>query len=112
MKVQVEVPEKRIIDLFISACEGGSNYWCTEVKPLGNRKGKDSAYTSMLDGFEISDGENKNRKHRATPASIARGLELFVSEGRHFGDFMSENDDATTADVFLQLCVFGKVIYG
>jgi hypothetical protein len=33
-------------------------------------------------------------------------------EPRHFGDFMGENDDATTSDVFLQLCLFGEVVYG
>lgn len=30
----------------------------------------------------------------------------------HIGDFIKENEDATTADVFLQYCIFGKVIYG
>lgn len=30
----------------------------------------------------------------------------------HWGDFLSENDDAETADCFLQYCIFGKVIYG
>jgi hypothetical protein len=27
-------------------------------------------------------------------------------------DFIDENDDAITADVFLQFCLFGDVIYG
>lgn len=30
----------------------------------------------------------------------------------HWGDFIAENDDAETADVFLQYCIFEKVIYG
>jgi hypothetical protein len=31
---------------------------------------------------------------------------------RHIADILSENDDATTGDVFLQLCLFGDVVYG
>ena len=30
----------------------------------------------------------------------------------HWNDMMSESGDATTADVFLQYCIFGRVIYG
>ncbi len=30
----------------------------------------------------------------------------------HWANFISGNDDAETADVFLQYCIFGKVIYG
>lgn len=30
----------------------------------------------------------------------------------HWRDFMTGNDDAVTADCFLQYCIFGKVIYG
>jgi hypothetical protein len=32
--------------------------------------------------------------------------------GRHFSDMIAENDDATTADVFLQCCLFGELVYG
>lgn len=31
---------------------------------------------------------------------------------RHFGDLVSENDDADTHDVFIQHVLFGEVIYG
>jgi len=30
----------------------------------------------------------------------------------HYGDAISENDDAGTGDVYLQCCLFGEVIYG
>ena len=30
----------------------------------------------------------------------------------HFANFISENDDAITGDVFLQCCLFGDVIFG
>lgn len=31
---------------------------------------------------------------------------------RHFADFLAENDDAITGDVFLQLAVMGEIVFG
>lgn len=54
------------------------------------------------------------RTERLDRESIARGLQLFAQGAwaKHFGAWMSDNDDAVTADVFLQLCLFGDVVYG
>jgi len=30
----------------------------------------------------------------------------------HLKNFIEENDDAETADVFLQCCVLGDIVYG
>lgn len=35
-----------------------------------------------------------------------------TSHPSHFGDFISGNGDGETADIFLQYCIFGEVIYG
>jgi hypothetical protein len=45
--------------------------------------------------------------------AILEGLRIMAEkEPRHFADFMTENDDADTGDVFLQCCLYGEVIYG
>ena len=45
-------------------------------------------------------------------AAIEKGVALFpVKEPKHFADFMAALDDATTGDVFLQLCCFGEVVF-
>lgn len=45
--------------------------------------------------------------------AVRQGLELLATaQSAHFADFLSENDDATTGDVFLQLCLFGEVVFG
>jgi len=31
---------------------------------------------------------------------------------RHFHNFLEENDDAETGDVFIQCCLFGEIVYG
>jgi len=48
-----------------------------------------------------------------TYASMCKAMELMAKEyPHHMNDLLSENDDAITADVFLQLALFGDVIYG
>lgn len=106
--INISVSREKIVDLFISACEGGSNYWCAELTP----KGKGDAYWAMLEGFEIIEIED-GKKRRVTPAMIQKAVKAFpVKEPRHFGNFLSDDADAETADAFLQLCVFGETIYG
>jgi hypothetical protein len=44
--------------------------------------------------------------------SIGRGLEdLATKYPRHFADLVNENTDAITANVLLQCCLFGELIY-
>jgi len=109
-QVVIKVPKKTIVNMFVGACEGGSNYWCKDVRPKGKAS---DCYDAMLDGFTCIDMEDNNRLYEVTAKNIERAVFLmFQDEPRHFGHMMSENDDATTADVFFQLCVFGKTVYG
>jgi len=44
--------------------------------------------------------------------SIRRGLQVMATKYReHWENFIYKNDDATTADVFGQCCVYGEVVY-
>jgi hypothetical protein len=46
-------------------------------------------------------------------AAVRRGLQVMAEKyPRHFSDIVSGDDDATTADVFVQCCVLGEVVYG
>lgn len=108
VRSEFSITRQRVIDLFISACEGGSNYWCAELTPKGNG----DAYMSMLAGFTVVESETA-KKTVVTSKDIQGGLELMAKKyPRHFFDFLQENEDAVTADVFLQLCVFKDLIYG
>jgi len=45
--------------------------------------------------------------------SVEKGLKLMAEKSpKHFSDFLTENEDGYTGDVFLQYCIFGKLIYG
>jgi hypothetical protein len=62
----------------------------------------------------IGDLEEPERKPiRLALAQLKLGLERMAKDyPTHWADFINENDDSSTADVFLQLCLFGEVIYG
>ena len=136
--VTVNVPYERVADLLCGAFEGGSN-WATilqyvvpEADKLYSLKDAETWKSIAGDGtiykhiqYPLSEGGavviqdleedesvNEAIKYYLTLAEIRSGLAVMANRfPRHFGDFMNENDDATTADVFLQCCVFGDVIY-
>lgn len=61
---------------------------------------------------ELNDDEEPT-KYRLTLDGIKKGLAKMAKEyPRDFADLVEENDDAITGDIFLQLAVFGEVIYG
>lgn len=128
MKIEIEIAPRRIADLMITAFEGGANYWCSGAR-LGTANGRPKAafekpwYSdpkvwecASVEFFvtEITDETTGAEKtHRLTRLDIETGLKLMAEKwGRHFGDFVSENEDAETADVFLQCVVLKDIVYG
>ena len=95
--------------LLIGAFEGGSNYWIKEVEPV--KEGEDVYEAPFGLGLKVTDleGQTNYLNHSA----FHRGLQTMADTyPRHMGDIISKNDDATTADVFLQCCLFGQLVYG
>lgn len=131
-----QVSRDEVGNLLCSAFEGGSNYWYRIEKfhkptrfefNSGKDLGKEAGYFKQIDyplnpgGYLIvsdynalCEGDFPTEK-KLDLASIQRGLELFANSkdyAHHWQDFVTENDDQTTADVFLQFCLFGEVVYG
>lgn len=112
-KISHNIPTERISDLLCSAFEGGSNYWIRS----GRRKGfegylQDVAFHSDGAVF-IKTTEDGPKEFRLDRVAIMKGLALMAEKHpRHFGDFLAEHDDADTGDVFIQLALFGEVLYG
>ncbi len=56
--------------------------------------------------------ESESEVLRLDLTSIANGLNVMASRyPRHFADFLNENTDGITGDVFLQCCLLGEVIH-
>lgn len=109
------ISEERIKDLIITAFEGGSNYWYQ----IESDTHGDYLKTLFKKGLEVSNGRMYDSNHPdyvskfLNKEMILDGLKVMSSKySRHYLDFTNENEDATTADVFLQCCLFGDILYG
>src|SRR5262245_22007204 len=121
------ISPRRIADLFVTAIEGGSNYWCRgiylespgDVAPDDPHRGpwydNPRRYADpdlRLKVVELSDEySGATTDHFIGLAEINDGLTKLAASkdyAHHFADIVTENEDATTADIFLQFVVFGQ----
>lgn len=120
MKVPTKVPVTRetIANLFCCAVEGGSNYWCSKIRPL-DKEDKRGFMEYMMEGFYVTvpdEEEGTKEVHKVLPVDIQHALEIMGEQyDWHFRNAV-DNDgvsmDAETGDVFLQLCTFKELVYG
>ena len=73
--------------------------------------------TLLVNDYSDCDNElyedDEPSKHTLTLKDVRKGLRLMKKEyPSHYADLVEENDDAETGDIWLQLAVFGEVIYG
>lgn len=128
--VTTNVPMKRIQDLLCSALEGGSGYWASvigveepfqiidrfnksEILPNIDYPTNPGGALLVLDTEAHTKFRLAHTKFRLDLPAIRRGIQVMADDSPlHFAHFISERDDALTGDVFLQCCLFGKVVYG
>lgn len=132
---RTEISRKRVSDLLCCALEGGSNYWYRIVEfieppklefmsdaedgipVLGEDKSTPKVFRHL--DYPLNEGgalmiqdTEENEIYRLDCATIEKGLVTMAAKySSHFHDFMNQNEDAITGDVFLQCCVFDEVIY-
>lgn len=127
IETKVEVSFDRIADLICCAMEGGIGYWGVisgYKEPEEVWRPRDSAPDSHVykhNWYPISkggavllqDNEDDSKTFTFDLPAVERGLALMAKEApQHWQDFLREDEDAVTGDVFVQLAVFGEVIYG
>ena len=102
--------KEAFINAMVTAIEGGSEYWCAMIG-FYNADGKHMSYEDWFETgktIRVHDGEDAHTETRGA---------FFANVERYFPDwkemFSDEGDyDAADADQFLQLGVFGEVIFG
>ena len=117
MKVEVEIFDCDIVDMIVTAIEGGSNYWyfLPDLSMLKEFVGKDQSEKiglSALDGavIPVHDLEDQNEKlGDISKENIERGVKLYLQAGNAFN---TETNDAYDADLFLQYVVMGEINFG
>lgn len=107
--------EEMMKDLMTGAIEGGSNYWYCILKH--NKEEVEAVYlceVPFIDGgfLIIADSENTEEQVKIDKDKILEGWKLFKENYQsHYADVLSDNDDASTADVFFQLVCWGDIIF-
>lgn len=117
-------------DLLVSAFEGGCNYWL-RVRPA-SIKAESKKYGGEMDArkqillggtlecFDIETGDKLGDltllKILAALQAMANGEDLKGEKNdhltEHFNDFSSDNADAVTADVVVQIAIMGSIVFG
>ena len=120
--ITVKHEDQRVQDLLCNALEGGSNYWY-QIRAYNFPEGATKAslgieFTHLELPFKEGGSITIGALGHEMPdkvldrKSLRRGLALMANNHpNHYADFLKENDDATTGDVFLQCCLYGKAEY-
>lgn len=104
------IDSQLIKDLFITACEGGVNYWC-------NINDYDYKNTTATYDITLQEAPQDITKQGAiSDKTIVAGIKALQDMNNSFSrgalsDIINEDYDAELGDVVLQLGLFGKVIF-
>lgn len=108
--------KENIIDLFVTALEGGSNYWYYIPTLPNDVNSSEAIGNHILNGGYVvfHDAENHSEILGTVDMnSILEAISLVKSNYPEVWEsILLENADANDADVFLQLCVMGEVVFG
>lgn len=108
---------KDLSDLLITAIEGGSGYWCSEIAIMDENSQRlsyqdETLFERPFDLYadDAEDGERYRARHTLDNSAFGRALELMPAH--HRNNFINDRWDAETADAFLQCALFEEIIYG
>lgn len=126
-----EVSRDVLETIFVTALEGGSNYWYylnpKNYKKIRNAVSKeDEPYFSMafakaildhgvsVEIHDIEDMEEDEPIGVINQQSILEGLQKMVDNGDGWAlfDEIAEQGDATSSDICFQYMVLGEIVYG
>ena len=117
---KIVVTDQQVYDLLVTAREGGSNYWMDSYGGIAPTK----RFTPMegevykfadypMNGGTITISHDETETAILNKENLQRGLDVMAEKyPHHMTDLLNDNMDADTADVFLQCCVFGELVYG
>ena len=125
MYVDVKIPEQAIADMMVTVIEGNHmvRAWCSGVRLVSHQQitWKHPWYSDprvwlenfVLEVDEFSDEEGKHHTHRIRIQNFKDGIaRMAETDAKHFGDWLNEDYDIVTADVWFQHIVLGEVRYG
>ena len=127
MKVEIEVSPQKIADMMVTAVERNdmTRAWCSGFHRKAGPRRKPGAgiWYSIpefwagefrVDVIEFDEtGNSADRVHTLDRVAVEQGIAIMADKHpKHFADWLADDYDAITADVFLQCCVLKEVVYG
>ena len=122
--ITTTLTDEKIQGILCSGMEGGIGYWAQIVRYEGDTTGAEFKHIEMplREGgaviLEDAEGEEEG-EWRLDRAALQRGLSLLSSltlagklPARHLTNVMTDDYDAETGDVLIQLAVLGEIVYG
>jgi len=129
--IQREVSRDVLENIFVTALEGGSNYWYyinnengRKVREAVSREEEPSFSMAFakaildkrisIEVHDIEDMENDEPIGVINEDTIMHGLQKMVDEGDGWAlfDEIAEQGDATSSDMCFQYMALGEVVYG
>lgn len=120
-ELQRELTKQDIIDLFVTALEGGSNYWYKMDVPQKARVASGEFLSEKVGNFILGGGkiyfyDAENPKEILGFVDTDKVLDAISAIKKQYPNIWENillgNADASDSDVFLQLCVMGEVVFG
>jgi hypothetical protein len=117
--VTTDLSCERIADQVITFVEGGGTYWCRDFilessdhTPVEKPWYSDPKLYDQTFLIRVRPHDDK-KVYQLTPNEIRKGLKVLGEKyPSRVAEILEENGDAETADLFIQCCVFGEVVYG
>lgn len=114
-----EVEIQDMVDLMITALEGGINYWIEGTKVL-KRAGKKEDFKNVkraseviAHGGELSVKVLDDEPETLTREKFLKGLEtVMLEDGNATVSELVDNHDADTVDRIIQHALFGEIVFG
>lgn len=119
-----KLTKEKIINLFVNALEGGSNYWYflkyipNEVRNI--QKNKKLALSEAIGEFILNGGEiyiydiedNDDVLGVINMDKLLDAINIIREKyPQNYSNIIDEYDDAEDADIFLQIATMGEVVF-
>lgn len=128
MKIEFEIDDSVLEDVFVTAIEGGSNYWYLlsddAVRLIRKAVPKEeesclsiATFKAVMKGVEVPIHDAFDEEEQVGLISLetmAERLSKLATSGErhHLLAHIEENGDADSADVVFQYLALGEVVYG
>ncbi len=106
-----------LADLMVTAIEGGCGYWAHEIEVVDGTDLYEPPYYAdphfYCSPFKLALTDCEGDVHSINADTLAKGWRLLNElYPRRALAVVDETYDAEDADVFLQLAVYGEIVYG